>query len=413
MLEKEQNLLRFINEGEGQKVEFKETFKYDIKKGNKNKQLPKEVSRAACGFLNSQGGIIFIGISDACDIKGIENDLRTYNIEDIAKSKDIYFQEIKRTLKEHLGVNAINNVDIFFETIKNSEIIVVQVKASDKPVFYFEKFIVRNGPASIELKGKEMYDYLVNHFNLSQGRIQESIRIVDKMKIFREDRVKVIKSKDWPLKLSYNSRVVLLMIAEQSFGDELQIDLNKIASDQYSLDPIDCTYGRYHIFNPEGLICMCGTTEDEIVSYTQIYRNGIIESVNGDLIIPSHHSSTKQKFLILNITRIEKELIRAIRKFLETYKILEIPMPIYIFLTFTTVKDYFIKIDDFRPHDFGKTSKIIDRDDLFVPYVKVESYNINIEDFMRSCFDFVWNACGEPRSLNYDDNGKYLHNTNY
>jgi len=57
--------------------------------------------------------------------------------------------------------------------------------------------------------------------------------------------------------------------------------------------------------------------------------------------------------------------------------------------------------------------KLIDRDDLYVPDVKIESYDINIEDFMKPYFDFVWNACGESRSLNYDDNGKYIHNTNY
>lgn len=49
---------------ENQEIEHKETFRWDIETKRKNKNLKKEVSKAACGFLNSRGGKIFIGVDD-------------------------------------------------------------------------------------------------------------------------------------------------------------------------------------------------------------------------------------------------------------------------------------------------------------------------------------------------------------
>ena len=41
-----------INEGETNILEFKETFRYDVKTKNNNKSLKDEVSKAVCGMLN-------------------------------------------------------------------------------------------------------------------------------------------------------------------------------------------------------------------------------------------------------------------------------------------------------------------------------------------------------------------------
>ena len=45
----------------------------------------------------------------------------------------------------------------------------------------------------------------------------------------------------------------------------------------------------------------------------------------------------------------------------------------------------------------------IDRDILLLPEIVIESYDVIAKDILRHCFDSIWNACGFPRSLNYDD----------
>ena len=155
-----------IGEKEGQTIEYKETFRWDVKNRIKNNSLKYEVSKTVCAFLNSDGGNLFLGVDDDGNIKGIENDLKTYNNSSKEKNKDLLHQDIKNIIKEHLGSSIINRVTIEFIYVKNIEIIKVVVTRHFEPVFIKNKeFIVRNGPASQKLEGKDLFDYIVTHFN--------------------------------------------------------------------------------------------------------------------------------------------------------------------------------------------------------------------------------------------------------
>ena len=164
--EKKKTLISEIGDKEGQTIEYKETFRWDVKNGIKNNSLKYEVSKTVCAFLNSNGGNLFIGVDDDGNIKGIENDLKTYKNRSKEKNRDLLHQDIKNILKEHLGSRIINSVTIEFIYVKNVEIIKVVVTPYFEPVFIKnEDFIVRNGPASQKLEGKKLFDYIVSRFN--------------------------------------------------------------------------------------------------------------------------------------------------------------------------------------------------------------------------------------------------------
>ncbi|MBU7009184.1 MAG: hypothetical protein HXS46_00730 [Theionarchaea archaeon] len=48
----------------------------------------------------------------------------------------------------------------------------------------------------------------------------------------------------------------------------------------------------------------------------------------------------------------------------------------------------------------------IDRDVLALPEIMIENYDIIARDILKPCFDSIWNACGFPRSLNYNEAGE-------
>jgi hypothetical protein len=50
----------------------------------------------------------------------------------------------------------------------------------------------------------------------------------------------------------------------------------------------------------------------------------------------------------------------------------------------------------------------IDRDVLLLPEIIVQNYEVRAEDVLKTAFDSIWNACGLPRSLNYDANGNWV-----
>ena len=50
-------------------------------------------------------------------------------------------------------------------------------------------------------------------------------------------------------------------------------------------------------------------------------------------------------------------------------------------------------------------SHTIDREILQLPEIIIESYDASAEKVLKPCFDSIWNACGFPISLNYNDEG--------
>ncbi len=123
--------LKFIlQSGEGYFVEFKE---------NIDKTLAKEI----VAFSNSQGGKIFIGITDKEQIKGIKitNKIKS-QIQDIARNCDPPI-----------------NIKLF--TYKN-KILIIEVHEGDKkPYSCSQGFFVRNGPNSQKLSRDEILSYNV------------------------------------------------------------------------------------------------------------------------------------------------------------------------------------------------------------------------------------------------------------
>ncbi|WP_455368964.1 hypothetical protein [[Eubacterium] cellulosolvens] len=49
---------------------------------------------------------------------------------------------------------------------------------------------------------------------------------------------------------------------------------------------------------------------------------------------------------------------------------------------------------------------LIDRENLLIPDVLIDKYDIIPKNVLKSCFDLIWNSCGYPKSLNYDKSGE-------
>ncbi len=161
----EKSIEGILGKEEDQTTEYKETFRWDTKSQNKNKNLKLEISKAVCAFLNSQGGKLFIGVNDDRDVTGIESDLRLYGIVNREKKKDLFTQDVRKTLITQIDTSTINFTETYYHILDNKEIMEIRVAASSKPVFLLnEDFIVRNGNASIKLEGKQFYDYFREHF---------------------------------------------------------------------------------------------------------------------------------------------------------------------------------------------------------------------------------------------------------
>lgn len=227
-------------------------------------------------------------------------------------------------------------------------------------------------------------------FNLSET-------ITERIRGFRQDRISKIFANEAPVPFYENAKIVLHLIPIISFNPAQSYDINKIASHPEKMPPI---YGggwswRYNL---DGFLSYSGGREEKSHSYVQLCRNGIIEAVEGLLLEPH-----EEKRFIPSIAY-EKELISSLNDYLNVLKTLNIELPIFIFLTLLGVKGYSMAV---RNISFFTERYEIERDILLIPETIIESYDINAAILLRPLFDSIWNACGFPRSFNYNDEGEW------
>ncbi len=220
-------------------------------------------------------------------------------------------------------------------------------------------------------------------FNLSET-------ITERIRNFRRDRISNIYANETPVPFYENAKIVLHLIPIISFNPAQSYDISTIASHPASIPPIrsGAWNNRYNL---DGFLTHSEDQEGKSRSYVQLFRNGIIEAVEGWSLRP--HG---QRLIIPSI-RYEQELIHSLTDYLAVLKTLEVEPPIFIFLTLLGVKGYSMAVSEHRE------SHTIDRDLLLLPEIIVDGYDVKAEKALKPCFDSIWNACGFPKSLNYND----------
>ena len=124
------NLKFILEKGEDYKTEFKE-------------QADKSLDREIVAFANSSGGHIYIGITDAGKVKGINitNKLKS-QIQNIAKNCD-------------------PKIDVSFQEMEKEKILIIEVKNSgDKPHKCSSGFYIRSGASSQKLTRDEIRSFM-------------------------------------------------------------------------------------------------------------------------------------------------------------------------------------------------------------------------------------------------------------
>ena len=157
-------LKKLILIGENEKLEMKSTLRYDLRQNIVNKNLEFVIAKTVSAFLNSDGGILIIGVDDDGNALGLEKDIETLSKKDI----DGFELHLRNIIKKYLGSNFEKYLKVTFPTIDDKTICKVKILKSGKPVFAnFEGkdgFYVRNGNSSIPKNREEQSEYEKLHW---------------------------------------------------------------------------------------------------------------------------------------------------------------------------------------------------------------------------------------------------------
>lgn len=156
-----------IARGESNQIEFKPTIIYNFDTGKGSIKVKYIIAKVICSFLNSNGGTLFIGVKDDGTVQGLDYDYSLFE----SGQRDKVLLELDDLISRYFGSGRKPLIEGVIQEVNGKEILVVEVAASEKPVFLNNQF---NGVTSKEFyirmhastrvltDVEEIVDYIVN-----------------------------------------------------------------------------------------------------------------------------------------------------------------------------------------------------------------------------------------------------------
>ncbi|HOZ81522.1 MAG TPA: ATP-binding protein [Bacteroidia bacterium] len=163
------DLLSIIKRGESNQVEFKPCLLYNFKTQAAGIGVKYLIAKAICGFLNSNGGVLFIGVNDNGNIQGLEN--YDYSLFHGENEKDKLLLEFDSLLAYFFDLSIKPLVDLSIKKVEGKDILVIVITESYKPIFlknkkneFIEKelYIRMNASTRQIVNIEEMVEYVFN-----------------------------------------------------------------------------------------------------------------------------------------------------------------------------------------------------------------------------------------------------------
>ena len=148
-----------IAQGESSTLEFKSSFRWDLRENKLNRALEGVILKTVAGYMNGNGGTLLIGVADDGIIVGLDHDYQTLKKPD----RDGFEQALMTSIAIKLGGDACHAVQTVFHTLDSKEVCRVIVAPTRRPVYVKDgdapRLYVRTGVSTRELNVQEAVNY--------------------------------------------------------------------------------------------------------------------------------------------------------------------------------------------------------------------------------------------------------------
>ena len=150
-------LEEIIAGGETNQVEFKPALVYNFSTGKGGIGVKGIIAKTICAFLNSNGGLLLIGITDKGEVQGLEFD---FKLSGDKNPKDFFRLEFDQMLEHFLSFAVKNNVEGQFYELEGKDIFLVKVFPNKRrPIFLkgltSKEFYIRGEASTRQLTDSE------------------------------------------------------------------------------------------------------------------------------------------------------------------------------------------------------------------------------------------------------------------
>jgi hypothetical protein len=134
-------------------------------------------------------------------------------------------------------------------------------------------------------------------------------------------------------------------------------------------------------------------------TYTQLYRTGVIESVQGNILAHDYKGHA-----VIPSIAFEHYVVQYLPLCFQLLKKIGSGAPAVVALTLLKTRGLTMGVDT---HGF-ELGYPITSDTVVLPDALVEDLSMPVGKILKPLFDLVWNACGYPSSENFDPDGNWL-----
>ena len=355
---------------EGKTIEYKEALPRR-QKDEAGKQFLRDVS----SFANAAGGDLIYGIreknGEPVEIKGLQ-----------IQNTDEERLRLENMIRDGIEPR-IPGITIRPITEQGITLLIIRIpKSWSQPhaVTYRKhwRFYSRNSGGAYALDVPE----LRTAFVLSETASE-------RIRNFRAERLNRIAAGEVDVIAYDGPRIILHLIPLMAFDPAANYPVSALDRDRNLISPL--FYGGMTDFryNFEGI--MSYTMNEKLRSYTQFFRNGIVE-------VGARIFNTNKEPNIFPATWFEDRLLANMPRLLLIQKSLGISPPIFVMLSLLGLRD--LKLGD----DYH----VLDRDSLILPEVMIDSFDNKLEDSLKPIFDAVWNSANWPKCMSYDESGRRI-----
>ena len=366
---------------EAKSIEYKETLPGNSD-GDKREFLADVTS-----FANASGGDIIFGIREeegvpveVCGLKQLNTD------REIARLENIMRDGISpRIVGKEIRVIGLQN---------GSEVIILRIPRSwalPHMVTYQQhfRFYTRN------TNGKHPMDV-----SEIRAAVTLSETMLERIRNFRLTRLSMISAGEAPLQTRGEPTFVLHLVPLNAFDPSTQIDLRIAEKNTNLIRPVYVSTCETR-YNADGFLAYRTKYDGEVYAYTQIFRNGIIESADSSIL-------SDEKKLIPSLS-FEEELFEALHRYFDFLNMVGINSSLIIMISMLGVRGLAMGVETIWSHI--RARRVIDRDDLIIPEFIIENLDVDIPEALKPILDAIWNAAGWPGSIYYKD-GKWVGEVN-
>ena len=150
-----------IGTGESDSVEFKSTLRVNLHTHERDSRMEHAILRTLAGFLNTNGGTLFVGIADDGTPVGLD-------VDGFA-SEDKMALHLANIVNSRLGPNAWITMHANFEDYQEDRVLVIHCEKARTATYVTDggaqHFYIRTGPSTTELNLSQTEEYIRLRFH--------------------------------------------------------------------------------------------------------------------------------------------------------------------------------------------------------------------------------------------------------